>query len=407
MLLSIIKRTYCFIAVAVLLALTGCAARQVPPSASVPNGLHHVEASFRFPAFDEFKYADGIIVGYRDLKSPSSMDIKYNDGDRQVIGTQPIGQDEVQRTNYAALAPFCRTAACVTVNYNDHFYAFSPLDSQALMDTELWVFTDLDAKEHALKFQGCYQGKIYSSSNLQTLMDVLESVEQPGGVSSDSGAKYLVSEDKLTRRFPICDWRHRVGLDAIYPQPPNEAKVRFVPASHSHGAYVETKADHGVFVDVYLDDDHRQLNKIVFKSAKGSLMFRPLYDSNDCPILDRCEHFALGPEKQPDRFDLHSLDDEPLSQSRIFAVNDTIGHVTYYDGCAGGRLYSGKNRDEVEREVKDALANPAPPPVKGAPVFGAPETSESGDVVIPDAFCDGTYRRQQAQALMKKSPPAQ
>ena len=74
-----------------------------------------------------------------------------------------------------------------------------------------------------------------------------------------------------------------------------------------------------------------------------------------------------------------------------------------YDGCAGGRLYSGKNRDEVEREVKEALENPAPPPVKGAPVLGTPETSESGDTVIPDAFCDWTYRRKQAQALMNKS----
>ncbi len=45
-------------------------------------------------------------------------------------------------------------------------------------------------------------------------------------------------------------------------------------------------------------------------------------------------------------------------------------------------------------------------PVKGTPMLGAPETSGSGDVVIPDAFCDWTYRRQQAQALMNKSQAA-
>ena len=71
------------------------------------------------------------------------------------------------------MAPFCRTAPCLTVNYDDHFYAFSTLDGQALIDTELWVFVDLDAKQDALKFQGCEQGSIYSSSDLKSLMDVM------------------------------------------------------------------------------------------------------------------------------------------------------------------------------------------------------------------------------------------
>jgi len=275
------------------------------------------------------------------------------------------------------------------------------------MDTELWVFTNLDAKEDALKFQGCYQGKIYGSSDLKTLMDVLEALEQPGGASSESAAKYLVTEDKLTKRFPICDWRHRVGLDAAYPQPPNEAKVRIVPASHSHLRYAEAKADKGVVVDVYFDEDKRRLDHFVFKSPKASFSYRPVYNESDCPTLDRCEHALSGPLKQPDRFDIRSLDDEPLSQSRTFEVNDTVNRIKYFDGCAGGRLYSGKNRDEVENEVKIALENPAPPPVKGAPMLGAPETSESGDIVIPDSFCDWTYRRKQAQALMNKSQGTQ
>ncbi|HLX37545.1 MAG TPA: hypothetical protein VKR29_07065, partial [Candidatus Binataceae bacterium] len=65
------------------------------------------------------------------------------------------------------------------------------------------------------------------------------------------------------------------------------------------------------------------------------------------------------------------------------------------------RLYTGKNRKEIEREIQEAIANPAPPPKKGAPVFGAPETSESGDTVIPDTFCDWAFRRQQVQSIQK------
>jgi len=113
---SYLKSILRFTALAGLFTFAGCAAQEAQPSVSAPSGLRHVAANFRSPAFDEFKYADGIIVGHKDLKSPDSIDVKYNDGDTQVIGTQPIVQDEVRRTNYAALAPFCRTAACVTVN---------------------------------------------------------------------------------------------------------------------------------------------------------------------------------------------------------------------------------------------------------------------------------------------------
>ncbi len=403
MLLSAFKRTRYVIAVAVLVVFAGCGTVESPKTAA-PAGVHRVAGGFNSAPQEEFEFADGRIIGHQNLKNPQAIDVKYNDGGTEVIGTVPTVQDQVRRANYAALAPFCRTAPCLTVNYDDHFYAFSTLDGQALIDTELWVFVDLDAKQDALKFQGCEQGSIYSSSDLKSLMDVMGNPRQSETASSEKDVtRSLLVDDKLWRRFPVCDWRHRVGLDAAYPQPPDEGKVRIVPASHSHGEYVEVKADKGVFVDVYLDEDPHRLNKVVFKSPKASFSYRPVYNESDCPTLDRCEHAVTGPLKQPDRFDLHSLDDEPLAQSRIFEVDDTVGGIKSYDGCAGGRLYSGKNRDEVEREVKEALENPAPPPVKGAPVLGTPETSESGDTVIPDAFCDWTYRRKQAQALMNKS----
>jgi hypothetical protein len=218
-------------------------------------------------------------------------------------------------------------------------------------------------------------------------------------------AKYLLTDDALVRRLPVCKWRHRIGLEAAYPAPANPEHVRIVPASHSRQRYVEAKGKEGA-VDVYVDEDHKRLERIVFTSPKSSFSYRPVYNESDCPTFERCEHVAAGPGRHPDRFDLRSLDGEPLSQSRIFAVDDTVSGIRYYDGCAGGRLYSGKNRQTVENEVKIALENPAPPPVKGAPPLGAPETSESGDIVIPDTFCDWTSRRQQAQELMKKKSQA-
>ena len=177
-----------------------------------------------------------------------------------------------------------------------------------------------------------------------------------------------------------------------------------MPASHSHLKYVEAKGDKGG-VDIYVDEDHRRIDHMAFISPKGSFSYRPVYEGNDCPTFERCEHAAAGPEKQPSRFDIRSLDGEPLSQSRIFEVNDSVSGIKYYNGCAGGRLYSGKNRQTVESELKVALESPEPPPAKGAPMLGAPETSESGDVVIPDTFCDWSFRRQQAE-MAKKSQAA-
>jgi len=337
------------------------------------------------------------------------VEVEYTDGAILWIWATPELENETSRENLQTLKFVNRnTVWAPNIKYRDRFYGIGPLDGRDWMDAELWILVDFNAKQDAIKYQACRDGRYYSAPDLKTLMDTVDRIERdPAGAKSDPEVgKHLVTDDALIRRLPVCNWRHRIGIEAAYPPPPNPAHLRIVPASHSHLKYVEAKDDKGGGVDVYVDEGKRRLDRFVFKSPKASFSYRPVYNESDCPTLDRCEHALSGPLKQPDRFDLRSLDDEPVSQSRIFEVDDTVNRTKYYDGCAGGRLYSGKNRDEVEREVKDALESPAPPPVKGAPMLGAPETSESGDIVIPDAFCDWTYRRQQAQALIKKSQAA-
>ena len=338
--------------------------------------------------------------------------VNYNDGAVLMVRTTPDLQSSIAHENLRVALSLCRQNPafdCPHIKYRDRYYGLVPRDGRDWPDSETWTLIDFNASTDAVKYQACRDGRLYSAYDSKTLMDLMDKVEgDPAAAKSDPEVKkYLLSDDALVLRLPVCNWRHRIGLDAAFPAPPNPAHLRIVPASHSHLKYVEAKDDKGGGVDVYLDEDQRRLDRIVFKSPKASFSYRPVYNESDCPTLDRCEHAVTGPTKQPDRFDLRSLDDEPLSQSRIFEVNDTVNRIKYYDGCAGGRLYTGKNRAEVESEVKVALENPAPPPLKGAPRLGAPETSESGDIVIPDAFCDWTYRREQAQALMKKSQNAQ
>jgi hypothetical protein len=387
--------------IALLVVFIGCATQQAVPD---KNGITHVPGRFIGASHDEFKFTDGTVITNGNPDVTHWAEVKYSDGAEISIHFQRdfgYGQD-----TWAAFDKACAGAArCPLINYEDRLYAVAPLDERDWMDSETWMliaFDEYDFK-NAIKYQACRDNHYYSAADSKTLMDVVDKVEtNPTGAKSDPEVtKHLVTDDALLRRLPVCDWRRRIGIEAVYPPPPNEGKAKIVPASHTRPGYAEAKGDKGIIVDVYFSEDRRRLDRVVFKSPKASFSYRPVYNESDCPTLDRCEHAVTGPLKQPDRFDLHSLDDEPLSQSRIFEVDDTVGGIKSYHGCAGGRLYTGKNRDQVEREVKEALENPAPPPVKGAPVLGAPETSESGDTVIPDAFCDWTYRRKQAQALMK------
>jgi hypothetical protein len=390
--------------------IAGCAADQTRPAVVDKNGVRHISGRWNAAPQDEFKSSQGTVVFVGNPNQWRTASIKYEDGTVASLyfGTL-MATPEAQREFQEACGNVSR---CPQVGYQDHSYAIAPLDGRDWPDSELWMLIkirtykdtiDSGVYNDTIQYQACRNGEYYGAPDLKALMDTMDKVDaHPAAVHGDPDvAKYLIVDAALIRRLPVCTWRHRVGFDAVYPAPLGAMNVRVVPASHSRMEYVEVKGDKGNGIAVYVDQSNQRLDRFVFKSPQSSSTLRPVYNETDCPTFNRCEHFVVGPDQKPNRFDIRSLDDEPLIQSRVFEVNDTFTHINYYDGCAGGRLYTGKNRDQVEREVKEALENPAPPPVKGAPVLGAPETTESGDTVIPDAFCDWTYRRKQAQALMK------
>jgi hypothetical protein len=407
-----IKPIFRLIATAVLVVLTGCTPEQPSQADLAKRGFYEVPGRFMAASHDELKLSHATLLTFNhpDLETSKGgrAEVKYDDGADLLLWAPPELENETGRQNLQTLKFVNRnTVWTPIVKYQDPYYGVGPLDGRDWMDSEIWILVDINATKNAIKYQACREDRFYSAPDSKTLMDVVDRVERdPAAAKSDPEVKkYLLTDDALVRRLPVCNWRHRIGLEGAYPPPPNPA-VRVMPASHTRLGYAEAKGDKGAVVDVYIDEDKQRLDRVLFKSPKGSFSWRPVYADSDCPTIDRCEHVTAGPGKQPDRFEVRSLDDEPLSQSRIFAVDDTVSGIRYYDGCAGGRLYSGKNRQTVEGEIKVALENPAPPPVKGAPPLGAPETSESGDIVIPDTFCDWTSRRQQAQELMKKKSQA-
>ncbi len=378
-----------------LFAFAACAAEQEPPAKKdLPQ---------------KFKFVGGTFSSTSDPPTDKSVVVKYDDGAVLTTVWSARSRPGVNHESVNAFESlYSNPPNCPELQYEDRFYGVAPIDGRQWMDTETWLLADFNASADPLKYQACRDGHIYSAPDSKTLMDVVDKVESDpaSAKSAPEVTKYLLADDALVLRLPVCNWRHRIGLDAVYPLPTSVAKIRIVPASHARLKYLEALGDKKGGVDVYLDEDHRRIDHFVFNSPKGSFSLRPVYSETDCPLLDRCEHMALGFEKQQDLFDLRSLDDEPLFQSRLFEVRNTLDGTKRYDGCAGGRLYVGKNRQIIENEIKIALENPASPPPAGAPVLGTPAISESGDTVIPDAFCDWTARTRLMQAAMKNQDPS-
>ena len=66
------------------------------PKTAAPAGVHRVAGGFNSAPQEEFEFADGRIIGHRNLKNPQAIDVKYNDGGTEVIGTVPTVQDRFE-----------------------------------------------------------------------------------------------------------------------------------------------------------------------------------------------------------------------------------------------------------------------------------------------------------------------
>ena len=236
-------------------------------------------------------------------------------------------------------------------------------DGRAWADSELWVISKeeplpvgpeilgLSRPSRVLTFQGCKEGKIYSSRYLPALMSVLEgektankgSPPPPGGDSKSERDVYVVGDVDSTR-MPVCNWRHRIGLDKVIPAP-KSTMVKLVPASEQTPQHIEITTEKSVTIDWFANDS--PLDQMKFKLPSGhSLTIKPRYGTSNCPDLPNCEEAAVIVDGTT--LIEQSLDAQPLNKSRLWKIFNPLGGPTTYEACAGGTYFSGRNRSQVE-----------------------------------------------------------
>src|SRR5689334_12107086 len=108
-------------------------------------------------------------------------------------------------------------------------------------------------------------------------------------------------------RLPVCNWRHRVGLDKVLPAPDYVAYTRVVPAYDQHLGHVDVTAPSGS-VHVYYDTAHR-LKKIETIAKNHSIVLQTPAADADCDRLDKCSHAEINIDHTSAMVD--SLDERP------------------------------------------------------------------------------------------------
>ena len=243
------KRGSSALVVIASIAIASCATNQSgqspSPAASSP-GIRTVEGRlFVGPGpHVEVPFKGGTLSAWPDLNKPYSVSVKMDDS----------------KTEFGANSfdPGCpKLETCTSI----HSHWLGAYDEQIVSgdgrpwpDTEMWaVVRDVNApvgpkvlgmtrSRKKVAFEGCTNGKIYSSANLPALMSVLEgetnapTTRPPQSLEGDKNVYFVDSAEDDPR--PVCNWRHRVGLDAVLPAPKTTA-ARFYPASEKTPAHFE------------------------------------------------------------------------------------------------------------------------------------------------------------------------
>jgi len=239
-------------------------------------------------------------------------------------------------------------------------------DGRPWPDTEMWaVVRDVDApvgpkvlgmtRSHkTVAFEGCANGRIYSSANLPALMSVLEgeigapTTHPPQSLEGDKNVYFVDNAQDDPR--PVCNWRHRVGLDAVLPAPKTTA-TRFYSASEKTPAHVEVVAKSAT-IDFFVSQ--KQIEKISIHAASGhSMTIKPMYGSSDCLDGSHCEQVEVTTDNTTVL--QKSLDGQTIGKSRLWEISSPKGGPKIYQACTDGAVYSGRIRSEVEA----MLAGPA------------------------------------------------
>jgi hypothetical protein len=328
-----------------------CATEQPPPPA---KGLRVVEGkAFRLGPHLEFDFKGGTIIAYEDFQKPSTLEVHYDDGTVTQLSSVLLRVKGCPDLN-----------TCIAVRYGPSGDIIVSRDGRPWLDSELWAiakdephpvgpaFLGMSRSSPVATFQGCKEGKIYSSRSLPSLMSVLEGEKSAnegtppasGGDSKSEHEVYVVGEVDSTR-MPVCNWRHRIGLDKVIPAPKWTREAKLVPASEKTPQHLEVTNDKSVTIDWFADDT--PFDRMTIKLPTGhSVSIAPRYGTSNCPDFSNCGEVAITTDGTT--LIQQSLDGQPINKSRLWRVYNPLGGPATYAACAGGTYFSGRNRSEVE-----------------------------------------------------------
>jgi hypothetical protein len=346
--------------------LASCSTEQPPQQASPPKGLRTIEGTFLGGGpFEEFDIKGGTIRANADFRKPYALVVHYNDGTvtdlRSVVNVNRC--------------PDLNT--CIGVHYwttGDELIVSR--DNRPWADTELWAirkvaphpvgpaYLGMSRSSPVLSFEGCKGGKIYSSGSMPSLMSVLEGENSanagPPPPSRVYDAKnerevHLVGDVDSTR-MPVCNWRHRTGLDKLIPAP-KSTRAKLVPASEKTPQHIEIAGDKSVIVDWFANDT--PLDQMTVKLPSGhSFSIKPRYGSPNCPDFAGCREVALT--RDSTTVIQTALDGQPMNKTRLWKLSNPLGGPVTYAACAGGTYFSGRNRAQVEAALAGAEKTSSP-----------------------------------------------
>lgn len=199
-----LKSILYLLAITSLFALGACAAKQAAPD---KNGVVHVNGLLPDRSHDEFKFSDGTVRTHGNPDVTHWAEVTYNDGESfSILFDRPFGYGQ---STWEAFDATCKNNLnCPFILERGNSSAIVPLDGQDWMDSELWMLIRFDAYDYknAIKYQACRDDHFYSAPDSKTLMDVVDKVDQdPAAAKSDPEVtKYLLTDDALVRRLPVC-----------------------------------------------------------------------------------------------------------------------------------------------------------------------------------------------------------
>ena len=375
-----------------------------PAAAPTPAAFRTVKGRTFGPTDHvEFDFKGGTITAYPDLETPYGLDIRYDDGsEAQASGSRQAGCANLN--------------ACGSTTYHagtyTPFYKISSLDGHPWLDSEVWSiengesypvgpkFLGMTRGRLVVKYQGCKDGRIYSSASLPSLMSVLEgekSAEQTTRPGSDqkSDNAVIVTGDASSTRLPVCNWRHRIGLDKVFPPPKWVATTRLVPASEQTPLHIEFTNEQAVTVDLFANDT--PLDRVTIRLPNGyAVTYKPRYGTPNCPNLAECKEASIA---SGDTTLIQESLDGPLNNSKLWKTYNPLGGAPTYTACEGGALFTGKDRAGVEAAL--ALVEKKTPPQQDMVIDPRTGIAAPPDVIAhATPVCDWAKRAAEYQKMI-------